>query len=379
MGDILIIGAGFAGLQAARTLSKNKARLNARRVLVVDAKTTFDFLPLLPDVAGRRIKKDHVGVDIGVYLRRLGVNFQQGRVERLDLDAKEAHLANGHVLSYEFLLLACGSETNFFGAAEAQRLALKLDSADDAQDLVDQAAQWANKKILVVGGGYTGIEVATNLAVFLRSRNIKKYQIAIVERTEEILGPLPDWMKDYCRLNLCRLKIAVHVGCSIAEMTKEKIRLTNGLAFEDTFLIWAAGVQTPGFVRDLPCPKDRQGRLAVDKNLKFSENCFAAGDVASFVVGQRPLRMAVQFSLAQADVAAKNISCLIAGRKPGVYRSLDLGYFVPMANRKACGKVLGVRCWGFLGWSMHYLMCVYRSLTFKNQWGVFRDVFLRFR
>ena len=139
-----------------------------------------------------------------------------------------------------------------------------------------------------------------------------------------------------------------------------------------------AGVQTPLFVRDLPFDKDKQGRLIVDAHMRFSDGCFAVGDAASFSYKGKTLRMAVQFSMAQARVAAKNILGLIRGEKKSVrYQPIDLGLLVPLANKKACGKVLGLRVWGFAGWFLHYLMCIYRSISFKNRFGVFCDAFLK--
>lgn len=378
MGDILIVGGGFAGLRAAKILSKNRPKLNGRRIILVDLKKTFDFLPILPDVVGGRIQRENACLDLADYLEKLGVNFEQAEVAKIDTETKEVFLKSGNVLTYEFLIISCGSLTDFYGMDELQRRALKLDTADDAMILANIVSTYPGKKILVIGGGYTGIEVAGNLALLLRRKKIKKYSINVIERGEDILGPLPEWIKDYCRVNLCSLRVNIHTACSLKEVNDNRVKLSNGMEFDDYLIVWAAGVVTPVFVQDLKFEKDRQGRLSVNDRLMFSDRCFAVGDAASFKYKGQTLRMAVQFSISEAAVAAKNILRIIAGQKKLIkYRPMDLGLLVPMANRKACGKVFFLRVRGVLGWVFHYMMCMYRSLSLKNRFGIFCNAFLK--
>ena len=378
MGDIVVIGAGFAGLEAVRVFSRHRKILEGRRIILVDAKRTFDFLPILPDLVGGRIVRDHAVLDAAEYLERLGVNFENGEVASVDLAAREVRLKDGHALGYEYLLVCCGSVTNFYGSADMEKHALKLDSADDAAMIQNTVVTYPQKRFLIVGGGYTGIEIATNIARSLRRRGTKKYGIHVVERQEDILMALPEWMRDYCRINLCRLRIQIHSGVSISQLAENSVTLSNGLRIDDCLLIWAAGVQTPGFVRRLPCEQDSQGRLKVDRTLSFAEGAFAAGDAAAFVKKGRALRMAVQFSLNEGHLAAENVLRLCAGRKKlKMYRPVDMGYLVPMANFCACGTVLRVPVRGLAGWLLHYAMCIYRSLTLRHRLGIVGDIFLR--
>ncbi len=378
MGDIVIIGAGFAGLEAARVLSKNRARLLGRRVIVIDAKKTFDFLPILPDVTGGRIRQESAVMELADHLERIHVNFEAGEVVRVDTDTREVFLKSGGILTFEFLIVACGSVTNFYGMDDIQRRSLKLDSAQDAVAIQNVIATYPGKKILVIGGGYTGVEIASNLALLFRHKRVKKYSISIVEKGEDILGSLPQWMKDYCRVNLCGLHVNIHLECSLKEATDQRVKLSNGIEFEDYLLVWAAGVVTPAFVRELKFEKDRQGRLIVDEHMRFGEGCFAVGDAAAFKHKGAALRMSVQFSIVEAGVAAKNVLRLIRGEKSlARYRPCDLGLLVPMANKKACGKVLFIKVSGFAAWVLHYVMCIYRSLSFRNRLGIFCDAFLK--
>ncbi|OIO35218.1 MAG: hypothetical protein AUJ74_07185 [Candidatus Omnitrophica bacterium CG1_02_44_16] len=376
-GDIVIIGGGFAGLEAARLLSKKRARLNNRRVIVVDAKKTFDFLPVLPEVAGGYVQKKNAVLDLAYYLESLRVNFEQDEVVRVDIGTKEVFLKSGGVLYYEFLVIACGSVTNFFGMDDVQRRSLKLDTAEDAVILRNVVITYPNKKIIIVGGGYTGIEIASNLAYLLRRKKIKKYSINVIERADDILSSLPEWARDHCRVNLSKLRVNAYTECSIEEVSDQRVKLSNGMMFEDYILVWAAGVVTPAFVRDLKFEKDKQGRLSVDEHMMFSGHCFAVGDAAAVKNGNSILRMAAPFSVAQARVAVANILRGVKGVKRLVkYHPIDFGFLVPMADRDACGKVLIFRVSGFLGWFLYYVMCISRSLSLDNKLGIFGDAFI---
>lgn len=378
MGDIVIVGGGFAGLEAARVLSKRRSRLGERRILLVDAKSHFDFLPILPDVAGGRIGKNHASMERAQVLEKLGVNFSQDEVVKIDADKKEIFLKSGYVLTYEFLVLAPGSVTDFFNNADIQRHALKLDTSDDAQMIKNVVTTYPTKNILVVGGGYTGVEIASQLACLLKRKKVKKYSLSIIEKGEDILSSLPDWMKDYCRINLCSLKVHVHTDCSLKEVNERNVKLSNGLEFSNTLLIWTAGLRAPAFVRELKFDKDNQGRLFVGADLSFHKDAFAIGDAACYKYKDKPLRMSVQFSIAQARVAATNIIRLIEKKEKLVsYKPLDLGFLVPLANRKACGKILFFRIWGIAGWLCHYVMCIYRSLSLKNRLDLVSDAIFR--
>jgi len=374
VGDIVVIGAGFAGLRLARLLGRWRRRLEGRQVLFIDAKDTFDHVPVLPDIVSGRFKARSCQEKLGPYLARRGVNFTRGEVVRVDTGAKEVFLADGRTIGYAYLVIACGSKTAFYGLTDAEREALTCDTGREAAALGELLAAYPDKKFVVVGGGYTGVEIASHLAVALRRRK-KKVPVVLVEQAEEILAALPEWMQDYGRVNMSRLRVAVYPGCTVAQAGGGRVKLSNGIAVEDAVLIWAAGVRPPAFVEALPYRKDGRGRLVVDPELRCAEDCFAVGDAASFKHGGRPLRMAVQFALAQADVAAANVVRACQGRERlRQYRPLDLGYIVPMANGRACGRVAGVRVAGPFAWSLHYLMCLYRSVSCRMGLGMFRDI-----
>ncbi|MBM3254679.1 MAG: hypothetical protein FJZ08_00010 [Candidatus Omnitrophica bacterium] len=368
MKKILIIGAGFAGLAACRILKRIKKEA---QLVIIDKNSYSNFLPLLPDVFGRRINPDFLVWPLD-RLEKGGVSFINEEVLALNLANKEASTVNNRI-SYDYLLLACGSETNFYGNDMIRQRALKLDDAHNAQEITAALKNKNFGSCLVAGGGYTGIEISCGLRAYFDSRGMDK-KIIIVERAPQILGPLPSWMRDYVLENLSKLNIRVLSGVFIDSAEKDSIRLSSGEILERPLFIWAAGVKAPGFIQNLNIEKTTQGRIKVDEHLSFAQGCFAAGDVANFSYKDNFLRMAVQFAITEGELAAHNINSSIRGRPLKKYRPLDLGYVIPMANNRSCGRVMGFEVRGFLATFLHYSMCIYRSLGFKNKFGLLAEL-----
>ena len=370
MKKIIIIGSGFGGLSAANSISRRLG--SGLDIILIDKKQTFDFLPTLPDTIGRGIKPQHLSYRIEDGAKKLGIRFINKEVVSLDLEQKKI-LTSSEALGYDYLVIASGSEANFYGNENIKKSAYTLDSVEDAKRIACALEQEEFENFIIGGGGYTGIEVATNLRLFLEKKK-RDGRIIIVERAQSILGPLPARMKGYVSDNLKRLRIDVFVNSAIDRIEARKVYISEGRVFDNAFVIWAAGVKTAKFIQDLKVEKNPQGRIKVDDYLRLNDNCFAIGDVAYFSYKNIFLRMAVQFSIAQGECVANNIINIIGARKPKKYRPRDFGYIIPMANNKSCGIVLGVNLKGFLPTMLHLLMCIYRSYGLKNKLGLIEDM-----
>lgn len=365
MRNIFIIGGGFAGISAAATLRKLNRGIN---ITLIDKKDKFNFLPLLPDVLGRGINPEFLSNNLSDICRRRNVKFIKDEIGIIDLVKKEIS-GSKDIFSYDYLVIACGSETNFYGNDILKKNCLKLDDAFDAERISKILEADKFDTFIVSGGGYTGIEVATNLRRYFNLHRLNK-QIIIIERAPSILGPLPEWMKRYVNENLKRLGIKIYLNSSIEKIENDNVYFSNKESFKKALLIWTAGVKTPDFIFNLDLEKSRQGRLKVDEFLRIDDHCFAIGDAADFYIHDKPIRMAVQFSIAEGETAAKNIINSIKEKPLKSYKPIDLGYIIPMANNSSCGTILGINSKGTLATMMHYIMCVYRSFGFKNKWGI---------
>ncbi len=369
MKKVLIIGGGFGGLSAASLLAGHKSVLD---VTLIDRKETFDFLPMLPDIIGRGINPGYLACRIKDIADKTGFNFIGDEVISLDLEKKEIS-ASSAKLNYDYLLIASGSQTNFYGNDAIRKTAYTLDSVYDAQKISRALREYEFSNVIISGGGYTGIETAAAVSLFL-NRNNRNDRVIIVERTPEILGLLPEWMRYFTLNNLKRLNVEVLTNSVIDKAEGDKISLSNGGVLEKSMLIWVAGVMTADFIQDLKVDKNPQGRIKVDEYLRMNDSCFVSGDAAYFAYGNSFLRMAVQFSIFQGRCAAINIIRSIKGDSLLKYRPVDLGYIIPMANNNSCGRVLGMDLRGFLPTLLHFCMCVYRSCGIRNKIGIIKQL-----
>jgi NADH dehydrogenase FAD-containing subunit len=366
---IIIIGGGFAGLSAAERLCRSGLKLE---VTLIDKKQSFDFLPLLPDCIGRRISTEFISYSIEEAGSKLGFKFLHEQVMAIDLDKREV-LTNSGRLDYDYLLISSGTETNFYGNDFIKQHAYALDEANDARRIIKALKENEYDNFIVAGGGYTGIEVATNLRLYL-NKHKKNGKVIIVERAPAILGPLPEWMRGYVTANLERLNIEALVNSTIDKIELPKIYLSGNRILDNAFLIWAAGVKTAKFIQDLKVEKNAQGRIKIDAYSRLNENCFVVGDAANFSYKNSFLRMAVQFAITQGDSAAANIIRNIEGLSLNEYRPQDLGYIIPMANNSSCGMVFGLSLKGLLPTIFHFIMCIYRLQGLKNKFGIIKDL-----
>lgn len=369
MQKIIIIGAGFAGLSAASRLSRCNFDL---QVTIFDKKDSSDFLPLIPDAIGRKLKPRYLGCKIKDLLPKRNFNFVRKEVTSVDFESKQV-IASDSSYAYDFLLIASGSQTNFFGNQNAQNYAYALNSINDVRHITDALDGNNFDNFIICGGGYTGIEAAGNFWLHCHKKGIAK-KIFIVERAPEILGPLPAWMKSYVQDNLKNMGIEILANSVIESIAEHRLIVSGNRIFDKALLIWVPGVRTADFIQKLTVEKNPQGRINVDAYLRFKQDCFCAGDTAFFAKGNTYLRMAVQFAITEGNHAADNIARLIKKLPLKKFNPLDFGFIIPMANNKSCGKVFGFNLKGFLPTLLHFTMCVYRLRGLRNKIGLISNL-----
>jgi NADH dehydrogenase len=364
MNRIVIIGGGFAGLMAAGTLQRH----GQTDVTLIDRKPTSDFLPLLPDVAAGRMDGALITAPLPELANRHGFRFVHDTVTRVDRARHIIHLENSEQ-AYDYLLVAGGTETNFYGNRQAEERAFALNSAREALRLWNAVGSGGHENYVIVGGGYTGVEIATQLRATLTALR-RAGRIVILEKSPSIVGVLPPWMRDYVRANLTRMRIECLESSELAAIGPQDISFSTGATIGNALLVWVAGVRTARFIDSLELAHNPQGRLVTNKALQIEERIFAAGDAALFQHGGVPLRMSIQFALTQGACAAGNIARAVAGKPLHPYRAIDPGYIIPMANGLSCGLVLGMPLRGRLPTLLHYVMCAHRSIGWRRKWAI---------
>ncbi|MFC1452720.1 NAD(P)/FAD-dependent oxidoreductase [Verrucomicrobiota bacterium] len=363
MKRIVIVGGGFAGLAAAKALGRK--RRSGLEVILLDRRTAQQNLPLIPDLVGRAYDPGLFRFDLATAARRWGHTFLQHDVKGIDVRAGRLE-AEGESMAYDHLIVATGSRTHLRHMAGAGDGLMVLDSAADAVAIRKRVWETDPRCIVVAGGSYTGVEVATQLQCAL-GRAGRKCRVVLLNRRERTCRNLPVSMSRYIEANLQRLGIEIRHQTTLDSVESNVACLSTGETLDGSLAIWTAGVQPPEVVRTLDLPVTSDGRLVTDASLQIAEHAHAAGDTAGFLVRGKPARMSVQFAIMSGRHAAQCVLRGMAGRPPRRFRPVDLGYVVPMANFRGCGTAMGVPIRGRLPMLLHYTMSLYRTFGWQNR------------
>jgi NADH dehydrogenase len=354
---VVVIGCGFAGLAAAHKLS---AALDRVQTTVIDRHPFMHYRPLLPDVLSGVMDSATLLSRIEPFARRYGFSFVRAEVRGIDFDAQRVIVDRDIAIPYDYCIIAAGSETNFYGLDALQAAALKLDTVNDAQNVFSSISAGGYDHIVIVGGGYTGVETATHIRRFFDAHGAAP-RIEIVERNGAIVRTLPRWIQDYVLDNLQRMDIGAAVNTTVTEYENRSAKLSDGREWPESLLVWTAGMKGSSFAARLGVETAGAGRLAVDNRLMVRENVFAAGNIACYRDGDACARMAAHMAIQQGERAADNCIRLARGKEPQSFRPADLGYLVPMANWRSCGVLFGTPVSGASATALHYLINAYRS------------------
>jgi len=377
--NIVILGGGFAGLSALdRLCALKKACREPYDMVLVDRKKSSEFLPMLPDLVSGRIPPEVLSVDLASRCGRRGADFLLGNARAVNTENKEI-VVDGSSIPYDYLVMSTGAESDFFGMDKLGERCLKVYDVDDAMRLkrvLTERASDSSFNVVIAGGGYTGIEIATNARILFNKLR-KDNRIIILEKAEDILMMTPEWMRASARRELERSGIELRCGETLVDITGEGVLLGSGDTVKSAVCVWSAGVRSADILGQGEVDRERT-RVKVDECLRPSgpsgvEGVFCAGDSAAFP-GRRtgaPIRMAVMFAIAEGRVAAENIVRSIKGTPLLKYKPKDLGYLIPLAGGRAPGIILGKKVDGRFGFIMHYFMCLYRS-SFRNRLGILK-------
>jgi NADH dehydrogenase len=392
---IVVLGAGFGGLYFAKAFPSRLAR-----VTVVDRQNHHLFQPLLYQVATAGLAAPDIAQPIRSILRKKpNLTVLMAEVRRVDLGARKVELDNG-VLEYDWLVIALGGQTSYFGHPEWEEHAPGLKSLDDAVRLrrhvllayeqaereTDAARRAELMTTVVVGGGPTGVELAGTFAELARTVLYRDFdhidprqaRIILVEGGDRVLGTFPPDLSQSALKQLQKLGVEVRLKTKVTAIRAGEVEL-DGQSMRAGSIIWAAGVGAVGLTRSLGVPVDRAGRIQVrpDLSVPGHDRVFAIGDLATLTDAKGQVvpgvaQGAMQGGTHVAKVIAHEIET--GPRSPAerpAFAYWDKGNMATIGRSSAIAQIGRMHLSGFPAWFTWLVIHLVFLMGFKNRVSVF--------
>jgi NADH dehydrogenase len=383
---VVILGAGFGGLTAARAMA------DTAHVTVVDRHNFQTFLPLLYQVSTAGLAADHVAHPIRGALRKSGVQFRMGSPISVDHKNKTIKLDSSEVLAFDQLIVALGSVTADFSIPGVAEYALGMKSVSEALAIRAEVMRRfedlcrfeddTSFSISVVGGGPTGVEMAGAFAELVRGplKNDQAHaaahiRINLIEAGPRILPMFSEKLSARAKKDLEKLGVNVLLNTAVAELKPRSIIVKDGNEIASEVTIWAAGVkgEPAGGLLNLPLVSTR---IDVDQNLQVKNypGIFAIGDISGFVGKDgRFLPMVAPVAMQQGRFIAKQIKRLADGKALEAFKYIDKGSMATIGRHKAVVEVKNFRMSGIPAWYAWLWLHLFYLVGGRNKIGTMAD------
>jgi NADH:ubiquinone reductase (H+-translocating) len=386
---VVVVGAGFAGLEAARALGGG-----AVDVVVLDRNNYHAFLPLLYQVGAAQVEASDIVHPVrAIFRRQENVTFRMMRAERLDRERKEV-VGDGGRVPYDYVVLALGSRTHYLDVPGAREHALPfktvhhalavrnwiLNRMERAPAAETRAERRALLTFVIVGGGPTGVELAGALAEMARRSLARDFpdvdadevRIVLVEAMDRLLPTFSGKSGRYAEKRLTRLGVRVRTGAMVEEVTPTSIRLKGGEEIESDAVVWAAGIRGHALPEACGLPVTEKGQVPVDPFLRSPDDSsvYVVGDLAAAESDGEPVPAVAQGALQQGRHAARNILREIAGDPLEPFSFRDMGSMAAVGRGRAVVELRGRTLTGVVAWPAWALVHVGKLVGFRNRLGV---------
>ena len=383
---ILVLGAGYGGVHSAKKLAKKYRKNDNVEITLIDKNTFHTLMTELHEVAGGRVHKESVQVDLTKIFARTKVNLVTDYIEKVDTDKKVVKTTHGSY-EYNYLVVGTGSEPAFFGVPGVKENGFTLWSFEDAleirahiQKMFEKASKERNakarKKMLtfaVAGSGFTGIEMAGELIEW-KTKLAKEYNVdesevrlLVVEAMGTILNMLDRQQADKAEKYMIKKGVEVLKNSPIVEVTEDKIILKDGTEIETNTLIWTCGIQANEEVKEYGLETARAGRLQTNEYMQAigKKDVFVVGDLTYFE--EEPGKgtpQIVEAAEQTANTAVSNIVASIENKEMTKFKSNYHGFMVSIGGKYGVANLAGIKLSGFLALFMKHMVNLYYL------WGV---------
>jgi NADH dehydrogenase len=383
---VVIVGAGFGGLKAARLLAAEPVR-----VVLLDKYNYHLFQPLLYQAAAAYLEPEQVAKPVRAILRRQGnLRFRVAEVRGVDFERRHVVTA-AESFPYDYLILAIGGQTNFYGLSGVERHGFSLKTLQDAIRIRNHILSCCEQAVLekdpvrrlglltfaVGGGGSAGVEMAGALAELVGQVLVKDYpelergslRVLLLEGQAEILPGFPADLCRTARQTLERKGVEVRLGTQIQDFSGQEIRLKGGEKLPAATLIWTGGVSAAPLAKTLKLPLGRQDRIVVEPTLQVPgrPEVYVIGDAAYLEAAGQPLPMVAPAAVQMAECAVRNVLAQVAGQPLEPFRYRSPGLLATIGRNAAVAQIAGLKFRGFLAWAVWLVVHLMRLVGFRNR------------
>lgn len=420
--NIVILGGGFGGIGVLKYLQKEFHNNENIQITLVSNNNFLLFTPMLPEIVSGTIESRHIATPIRSFCKNS--SFYEAEVKVIDLNQKQVIITHKlgkynikpekiheHIINYDYLVIALGSENNFFGNSNIQKYGFTLKTIEDAivlrnhiikvleQAIIEQTDASLRKALLtfvIVGGGFSGIETVGAINDFVRE-SIKKYypylymtdvRIALVSATDKILEQIDEGLGQFALQKLKQSGVEFIMNSKVKDVTIDSALLDNDTAIPCYSVVWTAGVAPSQIITNLQCEHDKKHRIITNSHLEvkgFEDIVYALGDCASIINPHtgKPYPPTAQHAIRQSEIVAHNIASYIKNEmkdKNGVkIRKKEFSYKTK-GMMAEIGKRTGVailfrkiKLHGFLAWWLWRSYYLFNLPTSKKKLKVIGD------
>jgi len=384
---VVIVGGGFAGLEAAKRLAHKQVR-----VTLVDRRNHHLFQPLLYQVATGGLSAAEIAMPIRKYMHNFkNVTVWLAEVSEIITAEKQLVFSDGQSLAYDYLIVATGATHSYFGNDAWAHVAPGLKSIEDAFDIrrrvfsaferaeriQDVEERKADLTFVVVGGGPTGVELAGSIAEIsrntlvgeFRSVDSKSTKVILVEGVDRVVPAFSAKLSASAKRQLEALGVQVRLNAKVTSITGKGVTLDEKEDISAHTVLWAAGVKASGLGAKLGVPLERNGQVKIDRSLSPPgyPNIFVLGDLASLTIDGKRVPGVAQGAMQMGRHAADNILALIASKPTKPFRYNDKGSMATIGRSAAVAQIGRFEFSGTLAWAAWALVHLMSLIGFRNR------------